>query len=141
MRRRGLLIGLGSLCGVLLTWRYFDSRSQDAIAAVIHKRLGYLRLDQAGVRQFAGDLDAKHQISDPKLDLLAASGPLYTRLSLGGSDPASKHITNIEDSIVTSFLLSSDLFSSHDSQDRVVRYVGMFDVLRACSNPFARPAA
>lgn len=137
--RRGFLMGLAGLCGVAVGWRFFARNSRDGIVAIVYKCVGYLKLDPAGVRQFALDLDAKHQISAWKLSLIAATAPVYSHVRFDGNGNLSEHIRFAEDSIVTSYLLLTDFFRMGCDESRVVRYVALFDAVRSCSNPFARP--
>jgi hypothetical protein len=138
-RRRRFLLGLIGLCGAVVGWRLVTGRTQDGIVAIVYKCVGYLKLDPAGVRQFALDLDAKHQISTSKLRLIAATAPVYSHMQFDGTGDRSEQFRFGEDSIVTSYLLSTDFFTMGCDENRVVRYVALFDAVRGCSNPFARP--
>ena len=40
-------------------WRFLRSHDEEAILMVLRKRLGYLHLDEAGMRAFATDLAAR----------------------------------------------------------------------------------
>jgi hypothetical protein len=104
----------------------------------LRKRLGYLRLDETGVQQFAKDLAAKGQLSTLRLRLLPAAGPLYSDLALSGHSALENGIRHGEERVVTMFLLSSDFFKSGMDETRVVQYLGYYDPLQACGNPFAR---
>jgi|SRR5580692_1942788 hypothetical protein len=137
-RRYFLLSGLAGVCG-LVGWRYVRSSDEAAIVKVVYKRLGYLQLDDAGVRQFAHDLAAAHIISSFRLRVTDAAGPLYTRASLSADNRFDNAIRHGEDRVVTQYLMSSDFFKNGANEQRVVRYVHYFDPLVACGNPFARP--
>jgi hypothetical protein len=137
-RRYFLLSGLAAVCG-LAGWRYARSTDEAAIVKVLHKRLGYLRLDDAGVRRFARDLAAVHTISSFRLRITDAVGALYTRPSLTANNRFDNVIRHGEDRVVTQYLLSSDFFKNGADETRTVFYVHYYDPMIACGNPFARP--
>ena len=137
-RRYFVLSGLAGVCG-LVGWRYASSTDDDAIVKVVHKKLDYLKLDEAGVRQFARDLATAKIISSPRLRIIDAAGPLYTRSALVGNNKFDNAIRHGEDRVVTQYLLSSDFFSNGADERRTVRYLHYYDPMIACGNPFARP--
>jgi hypothetical protein len=117
---------------------------EEAVVAILRKRLGYLKLDEAGVWEFARELVARSRFNPAKLDLLGALRPLYTRLSLSGDGRLDLDIRHGEERVLSLFLLSSDFFVCGANQRRTVGYVRYYDPLhdiRACANPFARLAA
>ena len=133
----GVLGGLAAVTG----WRYWRSNEEDAILLVLRKRLDYLQLDPQGARAFATDLAASHLLSRMRLKLIGTFAPLYTRFGLNGHDALQAGIRHGEERVVSNFLLSSDFFINGADTARTVRYLGFYDPLRACSNPFARFAA
>ncbi|MGB5081167.1 MAG: hypothetical protein WBO23_10540 [Burkholderiales bacterium] len=145
-RRQFLVAGLAGLAGLtgLVTWRFIRSSDEDAIIAVLRKRLDYLLLDDNGLRAFAGDLVAQKTISGNKLRMLDVAGPVYTQLSFASYRNAlARALRHGEERIVTLYLLSSDFFPTGADETRTVRYVGYYDPIRyprpPCSNPFSRP--
>lgn len=137
-RRYFLLSGLAGVCG-LVGWRYARSTDEGAIVKVVHKKLHYLKLDEAGVRQFARDLAMTHLISSTRLRTIDAAGLLYTRPALAGDNRIDNPIRHGEDRVVAQYLLSSDFFNNGADETRTIRYVRYYDPLLACGNPFARP--
>ena len=137
-RRYFLLSGLAGLCGVA-GWRYAVSSEQAAIVKVLHKRLGYLKLDPAGVQQFCRDLSATGVISNARLRFIDAVGPIYTLPALSADTRIDNSIRHGEDRVVTLYLLSTDFFSNGMDLNRTVSYVRYYDPMIACGNPFARP--
>jgi hypothetical protein len=112
---------------------------QDAVITILYKRLDYLKLDEAGVQQFARDFIARTAMRQEKLRLVAAFAPLYRQLPTS-PDNVLSHATRLgDDRVVNRYLLSSDFFATGADESRIVRYVGYFDPMRACGNPFARP--
>ena len=134
------LAGVGAVAG-LLGWRLSRATAEAAIAMVIHKRLAYLQLDATGVLRFARELAAKNDIAIYKLRTIAAAGRLYSDVSYAGHNKIANAIREGKERIVTIFLLSSDFFLMGADEARVVQYLDLYDAMRACSNPFARPVA
>jgi hypothetical protein len=135
-RRQALqLLAGGTLLAVPL-WRYPHLTAADAVAAVVRKHLGYLRLDPGSVQRFAADYVNAQLTSTMKLRALSIIEPVYALLPQA---LLSRDLRRGEDRIVTQFLLSTDFFTGGEKLEHVVRYLGLFDPLRACSNPFARP--
>jgi hypothetical protein len=128
-------IGLAAGLALRITSR------ESAVVAVLRKCLPYLQLDEGGVARFAKDIVAMRVISDWKLLVLDAAGPLYGRMiHRTDTDPLTSAIRHGEDRILTAFLISSDFFLNGADESRVVHYLGYYDaVARPCSNPFARP--
>ncbi len=133
-----LLAGLGLAAGA--TWRLTRGNDAETIEAVVRKKLGYLKLDPEGLRRFAGDLAERRLISRSRLRVLRAAGPLYMRLALDGDNFLAHAVLHGEERITTLYLLSSDFFINQADESRTVRYLGYYDPLRACANPFARRA-
>jgi hypothetical protein len=139
--RRQVLWGIGSTLGVVsgvFAWRFVRSKDVDAVVMILRKRLHYLKLDEEGMQRFALDLSESKQVSTRKLRFIPAIGALYDHL------PDSRNflldaIRHGEERVVSSFLLSSDFFTHGSDDSRVINYLGMYDPLRACGTPFARP--
>jgi hypothetical protein len=139
MQRRTLLLsGLAAACG-LIGWKFARSTDEAAIVKVLHKKLGYLKLDAEGVQRFARDLTASKTVSSARLRIIDAAGPLYTGSRLTADNTLDNGIRHGEDKVVTDFLLSSDFFKNGADQTRTVHYLGLYDPMIACGNPFARP--
>ncbi|HEY3731875.1 MAG TPA: hypothetical protein VGL28_11510 [Steroidobacteraceae bacterium] len=139
MKRRYFLISALAGAFGLAALRYAFGSDQGAIAKVVFKKLSYLKLDPAGVRQFAHDLARTHAISDARLRLTDALGPLYTLPALSSDNRLDNAIRHGEDRITTLYLLSTDFFKNGADESREVKYLSLYDALVACSNPFARP--
>jgi hypothetical protein len=139
MKRRTFLYGAAAGVLGLAAWRAAGSRDERAIAKVIYKKLGYLKLDPAGVRQFAADVSAHKAISSLRLRSIDALGPLYTGYSLSPNGHLAEAITHGEDKVTTLYLMSSDFFRNGADKTQTVHYLGYYDPVVACNNPFARP--
>jgi hypothetical protein len=137
-RRHFLLSSLGALCGVV-GWRFAQSSDESAIIKVLHKRLDYLRLDEAGVRRFTHDLTANRVISSSRLRTIDAAGALYTGLALSSNSTLEDGIRHGEERVVTQYLISSDFFQNGADESRIVHYVAYYDPFIACNSLFARP--
>ena len=122
----------------LIGARFLISSDEKSIIAVLRKRLDYLRLDEEGLRAFAADLAAKHKIASSRLRWVSAAGFLYDHFNSFGSNALAHGVLHGEERIVTDYLLSSDFFVNGQDETRVVKYLGFFDPMKACANPFAR---
>ncbi|MDE2347924.1 MAG: hypothetical protein KGL92_05430 [Gammaproteobacteria bacterium] len=139
-RRHLLLSGIAGLAG-LLALRFGLANDPDAIIVVLRKRLNYLKLDDTGLHAFARDLASKHEIASYRLRLIDALGPLYTKVDFSDNNRVGSAVRHGEEHIVTLFLLSSDFFTNGANVTRTVHYLGYYDPLHACANPFARQIA
>jgi hypothetical protein len=147
-RRRILLGGLG--VAALGLWGA-GIAGESEIASAIRRRLGFLRLDDGGLHAFAKDY--VHSVTLHASSLLAQrSSWLQWKYrihsivrghgnSLGLTHESRTRRERMEESWATLFLLSSNFFTTGANESRVVRYVGLYDPMRACGNPFARPCA
>jgi hypothetical protein len=143
-RRQFIATGIAALAG-LAGWRFFAGSDENAIIAVLRKRLHYLTLDEAGLRAYAKDLAAQKIVASNRLRMLDVAGPLYTRFALPDYKNALLHeLRHGEERVVSIYLLSSDFFLNGANESRVVHYLHYYDPIhrpRACTNPFARPLA
>lgn len=136
--RRQVIAGVLGGLAVVSGWRYWRSSEEEAILLVLRKRLDYLQLDPQGMRAFAADLASRHLLSRVRLKLIGTFAPLYTRFGLNGHDALQAAIRHGEERVVSNFLLSSDFFVNGADTKRAVLYLGFYDSLKGCSNPFAR---
>jgi len=140
MKRRHFVLAAAVGLGGALGLRFALSKDESAIVKTIYKKLDYLKLEAAGVRSFARDLAAHGVISSSRLLIIDAAGPLYTHFEMPKSNKLGNLIRHGEDRVVTLYLMSSDFFKNGADESRVVQYLGYYDPLVACNNPFARPA-
>ena len=136
-RRTFIATLIGGMAGIG-GWRYFRSRDEEAIIVVLRKRLDYLTLDVAGLHAFAADLSSRRIVSGTRLKLIGTFMPVYRRLRLDGHNMLEDALRHGEERIVSNYLLSSDFFINGADETRPVHYLGFYDALKACSNPFAR---
>lgn len=141
--RRQFLVATVAGLGALATGRYVFGSEEDAIIAVLRKRLDYLILDENGLHAYAADLVDKKIISSRRLRIVDAAGPIYANLEM---PPFSKALTyelrHGEERVISVYLLSSDFFLNGSDETRVVQYLGYYDPVsqsRRCANPFSRP--
>jgi hypothetical protein len=137
-RRKLILSGIGGVAAVLAA-RAGLASPEHGVIRVLRKRLDYLQLDEAGVHRFAKDVIDKQAISSFRLRVLDYAGPLYDDTDLSRDSAIGGPIGHGEDRVVTQYLISSDFFIHGADTNRVVRYLGWFNPLAACGNPFARP--
>jgi hypothetical protein len=145
-RRRFLQVAVGggvACVGGFAGWRYATATEEDAIVAVLRRRLHFLRLDPPGLQAFAAALVARGVVSGHRLRLIAAAGALYRDLPVRPAEGVlAKELQHGEERVVSLYMLSSDFFVNGADEARSVRYLAFYDPLvdpRGCANPFARP--
>jgi hypothetical protein len=149
-RRRILLGGLGIVALAAVGLWGAGIAGESEIASAVRRRLGFLRLDDGGLRAFAKDY--VHSVALRAGSLLEERTSWFQwkfRIhsimrgrgnSLGLTVDSRTGRERMEESWATLFLLSSDFFKAGANESRVVRYLGLYDPMGACGNPFARPA-
>lgn len=138
MRRRTFLYGSAAVLVAAAGVRFGLSNDRVAIAKIIRKRLPYLRIDEEGLQRFASDGVQQKLAKSLRVRTIDAVGALYFHVTLSPENRLSDKIRHTEDRVVTQFLLSSDFFANNADKNRIIRYVGYYDPMLACSNPFAR---
>jgi hypothetical protein len=142
-RRRFLLGGLGVVAVAAVGVWGVDLATESEIVSGIRRRLSFLRFDDKGLHAFAKDY----------IQSMLAKRPSWYRWkyhfhSLFSKPPAARWgISNdarsrrerLEDNFATLFLLSSDFFTNGADESRSILYVSLYDPMRACNDPFARP--
>jgi hypothetical protein len=141
-RRRVLKVGLGIVVVAALGVWGADIASEAEIVSAVRRRLGFLRLDEAGLHSFAKDY----------ISALLAKRPSWYRWKYhvqslfrkpgarwGISTDTRSRRQRLADNLATQYLLSSDLFSNGADESRIIQYVKLYDPMRACGSPFARP--
>ena len=143
-RRKFLLVGLGVVAVVGLGGITLGPLAAEAeIAAHVRKRLSFLKLEEAGLKAFARD----------QVNALLAKRPTWNRWKYHFMSAFSKSFTQyeqssdkrtgrqrMEDGFAATYLLSSDFFINGADETQTIEYIAFYDPLRACGNPFARPA-
>jgi hypothetical protein len=143
-RRQLLLGGLGTTALAALGLGAFGRGAIEAeIASHVRGRLGFLTLDDAGLRRFATDQVAALLAKRPtmnrlKYHFLSHVAPSFTRY-LRSSETRSR-LERTVDAFASTYLMSSDFFQNGADESEPVHYVSFYDPLLACGNPFARAA-
>ena len=109
-------------------WWFFKVRyrdSSDFIAAILHKKLSFLQLEEDGVQAFAKDYDFQEITS-----WAGMAGPLYRYFDFFELTPRAEYIDFIEDRVVLLYLLSTDFFLNDADESLPVKYLGYFDPYR-----------
>jgi hypothetical protein len=142
-RRRLLLGGLGILGAAGIgVWGFGRVGLEAQIVAMLRRRLDFLQLDRDGLQAYAKDqVSALLNRRMPtwnrlRYHFLSAVAPSFKRY-YRSSDRRSR-IGRAEDSLISTYLLSSDFFLNGADESRIVRYMAFYDPMRACGNPFAR---
>jgi len=140
-RRRFLLGGGAAAASAIFLysggWWFFKVRNQDStdfIAAILHKKLSWLQLEEDGVQMFAKDFGYQEITS-----WAGMAGPLYRYFDFFELTPRAEYIDSLEDRVVLEYLLSTDFFLNDADESRPVRYLGYYDPYRPdFRNPLAR---
>ena len=142
-RRQFLLAATVGGIAALTPWRFSRGSEEDAVIAVLRKRLDYLMLDELGLRAYARDLVDRQIVSSTKLRFIEVAAPIYTHLDVSSYENGlSQVVRHGEERVASLYLLSSDFFLEGADETRIVRYRSYYDPIhqpRACKNPFARP--
>jgi hypothetical protein len=117
------------------------ARSQ--VASLVRKRLNFLKLDEAGLQQFAHDQVASLLAKRPtwnrwKYHFLTIFTKQFSQYG-GYSNDKRTRVQRMADNLSTLYLLSSDFFVNGADESRTIEYTGLYDSLVPCSSPFARP--
>jgi hypothetical protein len=117
------------------------ARSQ--VASLVRKRLSFLKLDEAGLQQFAHDQVATLLAKRPtwnrwKYHFLVIFTKQFSQYG-GYSNDKRTRMQRLADNLSTLYLLSSDFFVNGADESRTIEYTGLYDSLVPCSSPFARP--
>jgi hypothetical protein len=129
------LVGVGALGADLLT--------EHEIVALVRRRLNFLKLDDAGLHSFARDQIASILAKRPtwgRVKFHIRSMFAKPAARYGFSTDRRTRTEHMADNLSTLYLLSSDFFVNGADESASVQYVSLYDPMRACSNPFARPA-
>lgn len=138
MKRRSFLFATFAAFAGLVGVRFASTTDAESIVMILRKRLNYLKMDANGLHAFAHDLAARHEVSTGRLSLVEMAGPFYTKVDYSGENLFSKTLRHGEEKIITLYLLSSDFFVNGTDVSRTVHYLGYYDPLHACGDPFAR---
>jgi hypothetical protein len=143
MQRRGFLVGLGLLAVAGLGVWGAEIATESEIVSGVRRRLPFLKFDEAGLHAFAKDYIRTMLAKRPswyrwKYHIYSLFSKPAARWGVS-TDKRSRRERQ-EDFFATLFLLSSDLFTvGGGDESRTIQYVNLYDPMRACGNPFARP--
>jgi hypothetical protein len=140
--RRGFLYATLGLLTLGVGAFAADIVSEHEIVALVRKRLSFLNLDEGGLKSFAHDYIAAILAKRPtwgriKFHVLSMFARPVARYGFSSDNRNRKQ--RLADNLATLYLLSSDFFTSESNEKAVVQYVNLYDPMRACGNPFARP--
>jgi hypothetical protein len=143
-RRRLIVGGLGAVGAAGLgAWGLGRLGFRMEIASILRRRLGFLKMDEGGIRAFAKDQTrATFSKKIPtwnrlRYHMLASGASSFKRFYRSTDTPS--RMGRFEDTLVSTYLLSSDFFWNGSDESRAVNYVAYYDPSRPCHNPFARP--
>ncbi|MFL6604079.1 MAG: hypothetical protein ACJ8R9_22505 [Steroidobacteraceae bacterium] len=118
--------------------------ARSEVASLVRKRLNFLKLEEAGLQEFAKDQVAALLAKRPtwnrwKYHFLVIFTKQFSQYG-GYSNDKRTRTQRLADNLSTLFLLSSDFFVNGADESRTIQYTGLYDSLVPCSSPFARPA-
>ena len=114
------LIALGSA-------KFFMTPFEDTAEGLITRELNFLQLDEAGVKRFVKDYSSLKN----RFYKIIVKG--YSLLGMTSTQSGKIH------QLVSNYLLSTDFFSNHMDETRVIKYVGLYDpYVRPCAHPFTQ---
>lgn len=127
---------------VLGTWVWWRRDAADLIVAILERRVGFLRVDRETFRTFALAYIQANPRHESRLSTASViTGPLQWVRPHRWGGPVGDAFRRLDDSVVATYLLSTDFFYHGADETRVVSYVEYFDPLSGvCRNPFARQA-
>jgi hypothetical protein len=145
LTRRRFLLAAVPVCTSLYIggWWIFNVRRGETpqiVISILKKRLNYLNISDQNLEAFASDLQATLPSGIRKLVSWAGIlEPVYSRIEVFHATPyTKKRFEELEEFIISRFLLSSDFFYNNEREDREIQYIGLFPYARPCGNPFAR---
>jgi hypothetical protein len=133
--RRGVLIGSGTVVAVVTAGMgvsYAFSGAEDAVLAVLHRRLGPLKIAAADLVAFSQDYLKSRAGYASQLRWLGSVALVYRHVTPYDALPMGAGLRRLEDNIVSSFLLSTDFFEHGADVSRPLHYAGLHD-------PYRRP--
>jgi hypothetical protein len=142
-RRRFLLIASGVVVAAAVgVVGIAPSVTEAQIVSHVRRRLSFLKLDEAGLRAFAKDQVAALLAKRPtwnrmKYHFLSIFTKTFTKYDR--SNDRRSRMERMTDGFASTYLLSSDFFVNGANPANAVRYLSLYDPLRPCGNPFARP--
>lgn len=143
-RRTFLLGGLGVIVAAGLgVIGIGPAAARSQVVSLVRKRLNFLKLDEAGLHQFAQDQVASLLAKRPtwnrwKYHFLVIFTKQFNQYG-GYSNDKRTRTEHLADNLSTLYLLSSDFFANGADESRTIEYTGLYDSLVPCSSPFARP--
>lgn len=139
-RRAFVRWGLAAAGLTAVGWAWWRRDAADLIVAILERRVGYLRVDRETFRTFAQAYLMAHAQHQSRLSMAAAvARPLqWIRPDRWGGRIGAA-FRDLDDSVVGTYLLSTDFFDHNADETRVVSYLEFFSLhTSACRNPFAR---
>ena len=130
MKRRKFLTiaGVGALITALASGKFLATSFEEFAEKIIRSELGFLKLDDAGLKAFVRDYAAA---KDRNYKLIVKG---YGLLGIGSEHSGKIH------QMVSTYMLSTDFFANKMDERRVIKYVAIYDpYLRPCSHPFTTP--
>lgn len=132
MRRRNFLriAGLGTAAVALPGISVYATSLEETTSGIIMNQFSFLKLDKAGVRQFAADYCAA---ADTNKTLY-----VQTKMKLYDLFKVDSDRSQLVRTITTLYLVSTDFFQNKMDESKVVRYQSLYNPHKTpCANPFS----
>lgn len=143
-RRRFLLAVVPASASLYVGgWWLFNVRKGETsqiIISILKKKLYYLNISDQTLETFASDIH-RYIPSGTRRSLSWAGmlEPAYSYVDIFHVTSRTKiRIEELEEYIISQFLLSSDFFYNDAREDREIQYIGLYKYASFCSNPFAK---
>jgi hypothetical protein len=128
MKRRTFLTitGLTGAVAAITGFKFINTSFENASAKLIKNELNFLSLDEKGLEEFVREY-SKNKDTRYRLTMRG-----YSFMGIGSKQSGKVN------QMVTAYLLSTDLFTNKMDENKIVKYVGLYDPYqRPCANPFS----
>ncbi len=139
-RRKLLALGATSgLAGIYGLYKWHFGDATEVIVTILHRRVGYLRVDTSTFHTFAKDYVVFRKQYERELAKLSALALPLRFMSPYAWLERGHPYRRLEDNVVSRYLLSTDFFQNGANERTLVKYLSFYDpLLTICRNPLAR---
>jgi hypothetical protein len=129
MKRRKFLTitGIGSAVAAFTSFKFVSTSFENATARLIKNQLDFLKLDEEGLERFVNDFAKENKSSSYRMALRG-----YAFIGVRASQSGKVN------QLVTTYLLSTDFFQNKMDENKIIKYMGLYDAhKRPCAHPFS----
>ncbi|MBA3588014.1 hypothetical protein [Methylibium sp.] len=143
-RRKFLGLGVSLAAGATALYTAYKWRwgePTEVIVAILHRRVGDLRVDAASFDRFATEYVDYRKDYRRQLSVLSIVSLPFQYVTPYGWIEQGGALRRLEDNVVSLYLLSTDFFLGGADESRPVSYLSFYDPYASvCRNPFMGPA-